>query len=198
MPPSCAHADFSSAPSNILFGWFRVERSSDKQLDPLTDGLPADRAGLECSAAVDAGGVSALEDQLDVVVDADGAGDPLLHLAVARLQLLQQVVLFRVLGARAAVHLRLVLSNFLGDCDLAFDAFLHAMGTFFTGHTVLAGAEQNQQSQLGADEAFAGPGRCGKNQVGHGVGSRVDPPQVGAAQALTTCDGLQTLQPVLL
>lgn len=52
--------------------------------------------------------MSALEDQLDVVVDADGAGDPLLHLAVARLQLLQQVVLLRVLSARAAVHLRLV------------------------------------------------------------------------------------------
>lgn len=52
--------------------------------------------------------MSALEDQLDVVVDADGAGDALLHLAVARLQLLQQVVLLRVLVAGAAVHLRLV------------------------------------------------------------------------------------------
>lgn len=52
--------------------------------------------------------MSALEDQLDVVVDADGAGDPLLHLAVARLKLLQQVVLLRVLGAGAAVHLCLV------------------------------------------------------------------------------------------
>lgn len=81
---------------------------SDEQLDALADGLPADGAGLECRAAVDAGGVSALEDQLDVVVDADGAGDPLLHLPVARLQLLQQVVLLRVLGAGAAVHLCLV------------------------------------------------------------------------------------------
>lgn len=52
--------------------------------------------------------MSALEDQLDVVVDADGAGDSLLHLAVARLQLLQQVVLLRVLGAGAAVHFCLV------------------------------------------------------------------------------------------
>lgn len=58
-------------------------RRSDEQLDALADGLPADGAGLERRAAVDAGGVSALEDQLDVVVDADGAGDPLLHLPVA-------------------------------------------------------------------------------------------------------------------
>ncbi len=65
----------------------------------------------------------------------------------------------------------------------------------FTGHAVLAGAEENQQSQLGADEAFTGTRRCGKNQVGHGVGRGVDPPQAGAAQTLPTCDGLQTLQP---
>lgn len=65
----------------------------------------------------------------------------------------------------------------------------------FTGHAVLAGAEENQQSQLGANEAFAGAQRCGKNQVGHGVGRSVDPPQAGAAQALSTCDGLQPLQP---
>ena len=60
---------------------------------------------------------------------------------------------------------------------------------------MLAGAEKNQKSQLGADEAFTGPGRRGKNQVGHGVGCGVDPPQAGTAQALPTCDGLQTLQP---
>lgn len=60
---------------------------------------------------------------------------------------------------------------------------------------MLAGAEENQQSQLRADEAFAGARRCGKNQVGHGIGRRVDPPHAGAAQALSTCDGLQTLQP---
>lgn len=65
----------------------------------------------------------------------------------------------------------------------------------FTGYTVLAGAEENQQSQLRADEAFTGPWRCGKNQVGHSVGCGVDPTQAGAAQALSTCDGLQTLQP---
>lgn len=67
--------------------------ASHEQLDPLADGLSADGAGLERGAAVDAGGVSALEHQLDVVVDADGAGDALLHLSVAGLQLLQQVVL---------------------------------------------------------------------------------------------------------
>lgn len=77
-------------------------------MDALPDGLAADGAGLERGAAVDAGGMSALEHQLDVVVDADGAGDALLHLAVAGLQLLQQVVLLRVLGAGAAVHFCLV------------------------------------------------------------------------------------------
>lgn len=60
---------------------------------------------------------------------------------------------------------------------------------------MLAGAEENQQSQLGADEALAGPWRCRKNEVGHGVGRSVDPPQAGAAQTLSTSDGLQTLQP---
>lgn len=65
----------------------------------------------------------------------------------------------------------------------------------FTGNTVLAGAEKNEQSQLRADEAFTGPRRCRKDQVGHGVGCSVDTPQAGTAQALSTCDGLQTLQP---
>lgn len=60
---------------------------------------------------------------------------------------------------------------------------------------MLAGAEENQQGQLGADEAFAGARRRGENQVGHGVGRGVDPPQAGAAQALPARDGLQTLQP---
>lgn len=60
---------------------------------------------------------------------------------------------------------------------------------------MLAGTEENQQSQLGADEAFTGPRRRGKNQVGHGVGGSVDPPQTGTAQTLSACDGLQTLQP---
>lgn len=83
-------------------------RFSYEQLNPLANGLPADGAGLERGAALDAGGVSALEDQFDVVVDADGTGDPLLHLPVSRLQLLQEVVLLRVLRAGAAVHLCLV------------------------------------------------------------------------------------------
>lgn len=65
----------------------------------------------------------------------------------------------------------------------------------FAGHTVLAGTEEDQQSQLGADEAFTGSRRCWQNQVGHGVGCGVDPPQAGAVQTLSTCDGLQALQP---
>lgn len=81
---------------------------SYKQLNPLADGLSADGAGLQRGAALNAGGVSALEDQFDVVVDADGAGDALLHLPVTRLQLLQQVVPLRVLRAGAAVHFCLV------------------------------------------------------------------------------------------
>lgn len=60
---------------------------------------------------------------------------------------------------------------------------------------MLAGTEENQQSQLGANEAFAGPRQCWQGQVGHGVGRGVDPPQAGAAQALSTRDGLQALQP---
>lgn len=60
---------------------------------------------------------------------------------------------------------------------------------------MLAGTEENQQSQLGANEAFAGPRRCWQDQVGHGVGRGVHPPQAGAAQALPTRDGLQALQP---
>lgn len=60
---------------------------------------------------------------------------------------------------------------------------------------MLAGTEENQQSQLGADEAFAGSRRCWQDQVGHGVGRGVDPPQAGAAQALAARDGLQALQP---
>lgn len=60
---------------------------------------------------------------------------------------------------------------------------------------MLAGAEEDQQGQLGADQAFAGARRRWQDQVGHGVGRGVDPPQAGAAQALTARDGLQALQP---
>lgn len=81
---------------------------SDEDLDALADGLPADGAGLERGAAVDAGGVAALEHQLDVVVDADGTGDAFLHLPITGLQLLQQVALLRVLRAGAALHLCVV------------------------------------------------------------------------------------------
>lgn len=90
---------------------------SYEQLNPLADGLTADGAGLQRGAALDAGGVSALEDQFDVVVDADRAGDPLLHLPVARLQLLQQVVLLRVLRAGAAIHFGLVCEGQGGKCE---------------------------------------------------------------------------------
>lgn len=60
---------------------------------------------------------------------------------------------------------------------------------------MLAGAEEDQQGQFGADEAFAWARRCGEDQVGHGVGGSVDPPHTGAAQALPTGDGLEPLQP---
>lgn len=59
--------------------------------------------------------MSTLEDQLDLVVDADGAGDSLLHLPIARLQLLQKVMLLGVLVARAAVHLCLVCGREIGS-----------------------------------------------------------------------------------
>lgn len=52
----------------------------------------------------------------------------------------------------------------------------------FAGNNVLAGAEEDEQGQLGADEALAGPRQGGHGQVGHGVGRCVDPPQAGAAQ----------------
>ena len=65
----------------------------------------------------------------------------------------------------------------------------------FAGDTVLAGAEENEQGQLRADEALAGPWRGGHGQVGHGVGCGVDPPQTATAQALATRYGLQPLQP---
>lgn len=65
----------------------------------------------------------------------------------------------------------------------------------FTGHAVLAGAEEDQQGQFGADEAFAGARWRGEDQVRHGVGGGVDPPHAGAAQALPTRDGLEPLQP---
>lgn len=82
--------------------------TSDEELDPFADALAANGAGLEGGAALHAGGVAALKHKLDMVVDADGASDALFHLPVARLQLLQQVVLFRALRVRAAVDLRLV------------------------------------------------------------------------------------------
>lgn len=67
--------------------------TSDKKLDPLADALAAYGAGLEGGAALHAGGMAALKHELNVVVDADRASDTLLHLPIARLQLLQQLVL---------------------------------------------------------------------------------------------------------
>lgn len=64
----------------------RGERtSSDEDLNPVPDSLPADGADSQGLAALKAGAMSALEDQFDLVVDADRAGDALLHLAVAAL-----------------------------------------------------------------------------------------------------------------
>lgn len=82
--------------------------TSDKELDPFTDALAANGAGLEGRATLHAGGVAALKHELDMVVDADGASDALLHLPVTWLQLLQQVVLLRALRVWTAVYLRLV------------------------------------------------------------------------------------------
>lgn len=79
--------------------------SLDKDLDPLPDSLPADGADSEGCAAVWARAMSTLEDQFDLVVDADGAGDALLHLPVAALQLLHQFPLICGFRARAALHL---------------------------------------------------------------------------------------------
>lgn len=57
----------------------------DEDLDAVADGLAADGAGAESSAAGCAGAVAALEHEADVAVDADGAGDTLFHLPVAAL-----------------------------------------------------------------------------------------------------------------
>lgn len=57
--------------------------TSDIKLDPLADALAAYGAGLEGGAALHAGGMAALKHKLDVVVDADGTSDTLLHLPVA-------------------------------------------------------------------------------------------------------------------
>lgn len=56
---------------------------SNEELDPLSDALPAYGTGFESGAALHAGGVAALKHELDLVVDADGASDALLHLPVA-------------------------------------------------------------------------------------------------------------------
>lgn len=82
--------------------------ASDEELDPFADALAANWAGLEGGATLHAGGVATLKHKLDVVIDTDGASDALLHLPVTRLQLLQQVVLFRALRVWTAVYLRLV------------------------------------------------------------------------------------------
>ena len=65
----------------------------------------------------------------------------------------------------------------------------------FAGNNVLAGAEEDEQRQLGADETLAGPRQDGHGQVSHGIGRGVDPPQAGAAQWRAARDGLQPLQP---
>lgn len=59
------------------------------------------------------------------------------------------------------------------------------------GDAVLAGREQHQQRELGADEALAGARHAGHGQVGHGVGRSVYPPETAAASARATRDGLK-------
>lgn len=61
---------------------------SDEDLDAVTDGLAADGASAERRTTGCARAVAALEHEADVAVDADRAGDSLLHLPVAALQLL--------------------------------------------------------------------------------------------------------------
>lgn len=58
---------------------------SHEDLNAVTDGLAADGAGVKRSATRRARSMAALEHQADVAVDADGAGDALLHLPVAAL-----------------------------------------------------------------------------------------------------------------
>lgn len=79
--------------------------SLDKDLNPLPDSLPADGADSKGCTAVWARAMSTLEDQFDLVVDANGAGDALFHLPVAVLQLLHQLPLICGFRARAALHL---------------------------------------------------------------------------------------------
>lgn len=79
--------------------------SLDKDLDPLLDSLPADGADGKGCAAVWARAVSALEDQFDLVIEANRAGDALFHLPVAVLQLLHELPLICGFRAGAALHL---------------------------------------------------------------------------------------------
>lgn len=122
--------------------------SLDEDLNPLPDRLPADGADSEGCAAVWARAMSTLEDQFDLVIDANGAGDALLHLSVAVLQLLHELSLICGFRAWAALHLGAVLFQFFGYCHLTFDALLHSPGAFFTHNTVLAREEMDEQGQL--------------------------------------------------
>lgn len=78
-----------------------------EDLDAVADGLAADGAGAERGAAGRARAVAALEHEADVAVDADRAGDALLHLPIAALQLLHQLPRRAGRGGRAG-HLRAV------------------------------------------------------------------------------------------
>lgn len=80
----------------------------DKELDALSDGLSADGTGLKCSTALYTRCMSTLKHKFNVVVNADGTRDALLHLSVAGLQLLQKVVLLRVFCPGTGVHFCLV------------------------------------------------------------------------------------------
>jgi len=79
--------------------------SLDKDRNPLPDSLPADGADSEGCAAVWARAMSTLEDQFDLVINANRAGDALFHLPVAVLQLLHELLLICGFRAGAALHL---------------------------------------------------------------------------------------------
>lgn len=82
-------------------------RRLHEDLDAVADGLAADGAGAERRAARRARAVATLEHEADVAVDANRAGDALLHLPVAALQLLHQLPR-RASHGGCADHLRSV------------------------------------------------------------------------------------------
>lgn len=85
--------------------------ASNKDLNPFTDGLSADRADGQGRAALQARAVTALEDQLDVVIDTDGARDALFHLPVAVLEFFHELLVICGFQARATLDLGAICSK---------------------------------------------------------------------------------------